>query len=352
MAAQPGIRGGPFLSIGIAACFFFLISAPVSAEETDPASPPDTVTQQNQSGAPPVVYEQGPPSLPELGKNIVFDLGLFAKRIDPRTTYKEWIALTAGTVLLVVFDQDILDASQRLARRLRLISDTKSGREGRTVVNLSIGGLELPVRVPQNLNSGLYFIGDGLPHVLIAGGLASYGFTTGDKRSLNTSAQLVESLVVTGIVVQLVKRITGRESPNQSTKRGGKWRWFPSPRKYSSNVSKYDAVPSGHLASAMATVTVLAANYPDYPFIKPVGYTLMALNGFAMLNNGVHWASDYPLGIVIGYLAADIAIERGKARRRSGGDARVRGQTGLRLDTIWPLPVGADGFGAVLNFRF
>jgi hypothetical protein len=202
------------------------------------------------------------------------------------------------------------------------------------------------------LNAGLYFIGDGLTHVLIAGGLASYGFIANDNRSLNTSAQIVESLVVTGIVVQVGKRITGRESPNQRTKRGGKWHWFPSPRKYSSNVSKYDAVPSGHLASAMATVTVLAANYPDYPLIKPVGYTLMALTGFAMLNNGVHWASDYPLGIAIGYISADIAIGRGKARRRSGGDAAFRGRSGFHLDAITPYPAGPDGFGAVLNFSF
>ena len=113
-------------------------------------------------------------------------------------------------------------------------------------------------------------------------------------------------------MVQLLKHITGRQSPFTSTAPGGLWRPFPNQAVYAKNVPHYDAFPSGHLATAMATVTVIASNYEDYKFIRPLGYTLMGVLGYAMLNNGVHWASDYPLGLALGYAFAKIAVNKGR----------------------------------------
>ena len=101
----------------------------------------------------------------------------------------------------------------------------------------------------------------------------------------------------------------------------GDWHPFPNPGKYQKSVSNYDAFPSGHLATAMATITILAGNYPDNKYIKPVGYSLMGLLGYAMLNNGVHWISDYPLAIAIGYTCGKIAVSR-----RPSGDSENRTQ--------------------------
>ena len=42
----------------------------------------------------------------------------------------------------------------------------------------------------------------------------------------------------------------------------------------------------------------------------------MSLLGWQMLNNGAHWASDYPLGIAMGYLVGKISTRLG----RSPGD--------------------------------
>ena len=39
--------------------------------------------------------------------------------------------------------------------------------------------------------------------------------------------------------------------------------------EYHKNVAKHDAFPSGHLAAAMASVTVMSTNYPEYRAIKP-----------------------------------------------------------------------------------
>ena len=54
----------------------------------------------------------------------------------------------------------------------------------------------------------------------------------------------------------------------------------------------------------MSTITILAKNYPEKKYILPVGYSLMGLVGFSMINNNVHWASDYPMAIGLGYLCA------------------------------------------------
>jgi len=67
-------------------------------------------------------------------------------------------------------------------------------------------------------------------------------------------------------------------------------------------------MPSGHMATMMGTVTVLTLNYPEKKWIKPVGYGIMGLIGFAMMNNDVHWASDYPLAIGVGYVTAQATV--------------------------------------------
>lgn len=93
--------------------------------------------------------------------------------------------------------------------------------------------------------------------------------------------------------------MTGRESQFTSTQRGGKWKFFPNQKSYSKHVPHYDAFPSGHLATMMGGVTIIADNYPEYRFIRPTGYALCGLLGFAIVNNAVHWVSDYPLGLAL-----------------------------------------------------
>jgi hypothetical protein len=162
----------------------------------------------------------------------------------------------------------------------------------------------------------------------------------------------VEAIASTGFVVQVLKHVTGRETPAKHTVPGGKWRFFPSPADYGRNVPKYDAWPTGHLATAMATVTVIADNYPEWKLARPIGYTLMAACGFAMLNNGVHWASDYPFGISLGYTMAKLAERTGKLvvhdRKHPGADEKTPARTNLSLQP--ELMGSAIGYG--LTYRW
>lgn len=127
-------------------------------------------------------------------------------------------------------------------------------------------------------------------------------------------ANAIQSRTSGGIVTQTIKRITGRESPSAAIaygKPGGHWTPFPSFKAYQTHAPSYDAMPSGHLTTYMAALTVLTTNYPDNKYLKPIGYSLMALLGFEMMSSRVHWVSDYPLAILIGY-----AIGKNAANRR------------------------------------
>lgn len=144
-------------------------------------------------------------------------------------------------------------------------------------------------------------LGDGRSQFILAGLFASYGFLGNDTRALRTASQTVEAILSSGFVVQVLKHITGRQSPYVSSKRGGRWVLFPNQIEYHKKVPYYDAFPSGHIATSLATVTVIAENYSEIKWIKPVGYLICGLIGIGMVNDGIHWYSDYPLGLAIGY---------------------------------------------------
>ncbi|OGS00581.1 MAG: hypothetical protein A3G41_06595 [Elusimicrobia bacterium RIFCSPLOWO2_12_FULL_59_9] len=193
----------------------------------------------------------------------------------------------------------------------------------------------------------MYFIGDGWVDFGLAAGFLSYGLCKSDNRALQTSSQIVESILASGFVVQVIKHVTGRENPYTATAPTGKWRFFPNQFDYANNVAKYDAMPSGHLAAGMATLTVIGENYPERKWIRPLGYTLLGILSFQMLNNGVHWASDYPLAVAFGYSFGRIAVNRGRTplkktsknsapNRIAVGPAVVGGAPGLKATFRFP----------------
>jgi len=275
----------------------------------------------------------------EFVRNVPSDFAAFAKVTTRKKNLPTIGALVGGTALLIAFDQQILDATQQFGRYLNIDPERKS----KTV--LRVAGVPL-LDLPQNLNSTVYFVGEGWPSILIAGSFYGYGSIAKDYRALQTSSQLAEMFITLAVTTQFIKRISGRESPFQATKAGGRWRPFPNPAKYQANVSHYDAFPSGHLATVMATITILSGNYPDNQYIKPVGYTIMGLVGFSMVNNGVHWVSDYPLAIAIGYTYGKIAVSRGHVLlpRRLSGFAKS--------STIMPVLIGQDGYGLSYRYTF
>ncbi|GAA4055982.1 hypothetical protein GCM10022409_49090 [Hymenobacter glaciei] len=259
------------------------------------------------------------------------DLGQFPKFAFQSKNKGTLLGIAAGSVALWALDQVIVDGSQRFGQFVGL----KAASTQKTLVYIPfrVGSANLPFEfnAPDNLNSTFYFLGDGWTHLAVASSFWIYGGIKKDNRALRTSSQLGEAIFSTGLVVQVTKRLTGRQSPYVATQDRGEWNLFPSYSTYQHFVPNYDAFPTGHLATAMATVTVIAENYPEYRFVRPVGYSLMGLLGYSMLNNGVHWASDYPVGIALGYAFAKIAVRNGRTRVEAPVDSTMGAGTGFRV---------------------
>ncbi len=164
--------------------------------------------------------------------------------------------------------------------------------------------------VMKSVSESFVHVGDGSTHLGIAAAFGLFGLIAHDDRALRTGSQTVEALLASGITVQLLKRIAGRESPEKASGSRGVWRPFPNLKSYEHDQAKYYSFPSGHITTTMATLTVIAENYPEEKWIRPVGYVLLAGVGIGLVNVRYHWYSDLPLGLLLGYAFGKIAAHR------------------------------------------
>ncbi len=148
--------------------------------------------------------------------------------------------------------------------------------------------------------------GNGAYQFAGAAAFAAAGLVFNDQTAIRTGSNIAEAVLATGVFVQLLKRITGRQSPAASSESGGDWLFMPSIKEYQKNQPRYYSFPSGHLSTATAILTVIANNYPDQKWIRPVGYPLLGLLGFSLVNKGMHWYSDLPLAYFLGYTFGNI----------------------------------------------
>ena len=241
-----------------------------------------------------------------------------------------WSGVISSSILLYIYDEEILAEFQRWGRDLGL------GNSDNTKDMVKVNSYTI-FRGPTDVGSSFYYLGDGWTHGIIAASFLATGAMNDDNRAFQTGNQIIHGMVTSTISNQIIKRATGRESPYRKTKDRGAWRPFPSFNEYNNNVSKYDAMPTGHLMTATMTFTVIDTNYPEYrSWFRPLGFTWLTLLGFQMVNNGVHWASDYPLGIAMGYVYGKVASRYGKVdkEKESSKDVSV---TDISKWEIYPI---------------
>ncbi len=233
----------------------------------------------------PAQFKYERPCMFDFLKNIPSGISEYTKRSFRSENIWNLSAMTVGTGLLVVYDDELLDVSNNLREQFGW---------------------------SEQLDWYMEHIGDGYLQLYVCSSLIGYGLVENDNRALQSASQIFESVFASGILVQILKHISGRESPFVATTPTGKWRPFPNQADYHRLVPHYDAFPSGHISTITAMMVVLSENYPEYSFIKPLGFLAIALNGLGMMNTGVHWISDYPLGIAFGYGLAKIAVQKGR----------------------------------------
>ncbi|MEP6711571.1 MAG: phosphatase PAP2 family protein [Ferruginibacter sp.] len=217
------------------------------------------------------------------------------------------LLIGASTGLLLLADESIANGVQQFSRNIHLHAEEKN----KTIWAIKLGNKPTTIlKAPQNLNTALYQVGQGFPGLMIGAGLFVYGKINHNYRALSTASQLAESFILMGVTTQILKRVTGRQSPQPGNENSDDWKLLPSFKNFQTHTSYFDAFPSGHLATLMSTVTTLTENYPEIKWIKPVGYSITGLVGLAMINNNAHWSSDYPLAIGLGYLCARQVAKR------------------------------------------
>lgn len=228
------------------------------------------------------------------------------KKSFSRESLPYWGVIAASTGILYHYDEEIY---ADLSKRGR---DWRIGNYDNTRSVVTISGHEI-VRLPSDTGSFLYFLGDGWMHASIGGAFIGAGQIADNTHAFNTGLMLWHGMVVSTIFNQSLKRSFGRESPEVSTHKRGNWKPFPSFNEYNSRTASYDAMPSGHVMTATLTFTILSERYPEQkPVIYSIGGVWISALMFQMVNNGVHWASDYPLGIAMGYVVGKMSLQMGK----------------------------------------
>ncbi|WHF52968.1 phosphatase PAP2 family protein [Chryseobacterium gotjawalense] len=244
------------------------------------------------------IYRKIPKNLAGVGQNVV-----------SKNIYGYSLLALGSTIALVAVDPAILKTGRRLGESVGFSED-------HTYYNL--GPFKI---IPGDIGSFVYFMGNGTVFILIGTGLATYGLLADDYRAQSTSMQLVQSILLSGLISQPLKRLSGRESPFEtanSVRDHSNWNPVPSFPAYQKNTSKYDAMPSGHLITGIAAWIVLSENYPEKKWIKPLGFSLMGLMSFEMVQSKVHWASDYPIAILLGYLIGKNVAKNAMIKKTNG----------------------------------
>lgn len=304
-----------FLRIALLSVFFV---NPIFVKAEEPQSLP---TQTNEQSGSQTLPEASPQEPKIHYKDVVLgipDTSIDALKVSfSKESIPWWIGILGSSVILYHNDEVILRDWQREGRNAGI------GNEDNTRPVLYIGDIDL-IRLPTDTGSFLYFLGDGWMNFGIAGGFYFYGRNNNDNRAFNTSLRIVHGMAVSTIFNQFLKRATGRESPYVRTEDKGKWSPFPSLKEYQSKTPSYDAVPSGHVMTSTLIFTIIDDNYPEYSvYTRSIGAVWISALSYQMVNNGVHWASDYPLGIAMGYVFGKAASKLGRTTNELQSDVKA-----------------------------
>jgi membrane-associated phospholipid phosphatase len=137
----------------------------------------------------------------------------------------------------------------------------------------------------------LTWLGLGSVLSVVAIVLFGIGWRWSEKKFKQAGALGLISLAISGVVVQVVKHLTGRPRPKLTDQ--GIVEWGPSFQ------SGHDSFPSGHAFSAFALAAVLSSFFPKGRW---VWYSLAVLVAVTRVYINAHFASDVFVGAFLGIL--------------------------------------------------
>lgn len=143
--------------------------------------------------------------------------------------------------------------------------------------------LDRNMRTPKidSFMGQITWLGDGAVDLGIAGAC----YLAGHKE---TAYKAANAIIYSGLATRVLKIAVGM--PRPETGAGQQNEWF-------TLKPTYDAMPSGHTATAFALAEVLAQQYPRY---KWYFYGTATVVGISRIYVNAHWASDVLAGAAIG----------------------------------------------------
>ncbi|MCG3119138.1 MAG: hypothetical protein ALAOOOJD_01469 [bacterium] len=138
----------------------------------------------------------------------------------------------------------------------------------------------------------------GLTATTLAGGLVLR-----DKKLLQTSRLLAESVVLTQLFTAWSKGVFGRARP------------YTDHGPHDFNLFRFDqsedfkSMPSGHVSSVFALMTVIAKQY-DHWYVEIPAYTFAVSVALQRMTSRNHWASDTMVGGALGYWVSSTLVRK------------------------------------------
>jgi len=133
-------------------------------------------------------------------------------------------------------------------------------------------------------------------------GLAAFyifGHFNENEKATRTTLIATESFLITSLYTTVLKYSFGRARPHNADTNHD-----DSHMHFDGFSIKNNSFPSGHTSTAFAIATVVANEYEETPYIKPISYGLATLTGLSRINNQKHWASDIFIGAALGYFTS------------------------------------------------
>jgi len=162
-------------------------------------------------------------------------------------------------------------------------------------------------------------------------GFGVYGYIAGDQKAETTFLLSTESLILTGVFVQILKRTTGRSRPYTGDPYDT-WNGLTV-----SGHNEHLSFPSGDASSAFAIASVVASEYNNI-VVPTLVYTASTLIALSRVHNNAHWSSDVFVGSAIGYYTGKAII----ASHRGGKESNL---------SVVPVIDGRD-VGFLVNYRY
>jgi len=126
-----------------------------------------------------------------------------------------------------------------------------------------------------------------------------------------TGRLIIESLVVSGLITQVLKISIGRSRPYLN-EGNTQFNLFETEDKYFS-------LPSGHSTISFAIATVYSQQIDTW-WAYAATYSFASVTSFARIYKDKHWVSDIVLGAIIGTLGGTLAVESEKNREQKSQD--------------------------------